>query len=123
MKAQKHRGLIVKQRIEESFLPKEKIATYIGYTRAHLYNFFEKPDLSFDIIRRIGEVIKYDFTIDFTDMPILEEAPKIHIKQLPDVSAAECLEKYAELHARYLRLLEDYKEISDRILKIEKKKQ
>jgi hypothetical protein len=68
----KHRGEIVEKAITQSNVPISAIARAIGYDRRSIYNFFDNPDLSLDIIVKIGKAINYDFRKDFPELFIQE---------------------------------------------------
>jgi len=117
-----HRGEIIKAVIESSGVPKTKIADTLGWSRETLYNYLKKADLRFDIIEKIGKVIRHDFAQEFTDMPIVAsepDGPVYNINKI--VSGQECLSKYAALWDKYTRLLEDYKDLTDKFRILEHK--
>ena len=119
----KHRGEIVKSIIDSKGIAKSHVAQAIGYTREHMYNLFSDPDLDYDIIRKIGRFIGYDFTLDFTDMPIYDmvQEPEGTYLTVKNMTGSECLQRYSQLWERYTKLLEDYKEISDKMRILEYK--
>lgn len=110
-----HRGEIVRKKIDESGVPKDTVAKRINYSRAQLYNFFMDPLLRFDIIEQIGKIIKYDFTQDFTDMPIVVSEPNRPAYGKVAMTGEECLQRYNQLWEKYTALLEDYKVVSDKL--------
>ncbi len=113
----KNRGEIVEKAIRESGVNLTKLAKMIGYNRKSIYAFFEKPDLSLDVIVKIGKVIKYDFRKDFpelfihdTSMIVLEPQ-----EQYPG-SLAECLREKSEWRDKYYTLLEENSQLKSELL-------
>ncbi|MEM7383168.1 MAG: helix-turn-helix domain-containing protein [Bacteroidota bacterium] len=66
--SEKHKGQIVERVVRQSGYTITKIAVQLGVSRNTLYNKFENPSLSFEFIRKVGEIISYDFSRDFPDM-------------------------------------------------------
>lgn len=64
----KHRGEILRKRIEESDLSINKVAQRSGVARATLYKLFEEPMASLDVILEVGKIIKYDFSKDVPEL-------------------------------------------------------
>lgn len=110
-----HRGEVVKKEVKRSGIAISKLAYAMKVSRETVYNYFRNADLRFDIIDKIGKIIKYDFSDDFTDMPIVVSEPEGPVYNINKIMSGEdCLSKYAALWDRYTKLLEDYKELSDK---------
>ena len=73
----KHRGEILKQKVEDSGKSVAEIAKKLGIHRSTLYRVFEEPFASFDYIVRVGKIINYDFAKDFVEL----EDPMRQIKE------------------------------------------
>ena len=56
-----HRGEIVEQAVRKSGIPIATIAKRLGKSRRWMYLMFENPDVPLEVIKRIGEIIYYDF--------------------------------------------------------------
>lgn len=56
-----HKGEIVEQAIRKSGMPIATIATRLGKSRRWMYLMFENPNVSLEIISRIGQIIHYNF--------------------------------------------------------------
>lgn len=63
-----HRGEIVEQAVRKSGVPISTIAKRLGKSRRWMYLMFENPDVSLEVISRIGQIIYYDF---HNDLPVL----------------------------------------------------
>lgn len=68
-----HRGKIVKNKLKELGVKINLISKKAGYSRGHFYKLLGKEDLQYHIIYEIGKILRYDFLVEFPDMPI----PKI----------------------------------------------
>ena len=64
----KHKGQIVERIVRQSGYTLTRLATRLNISRNTLYNKFNNPNLSFDFIMKVGEIISYDFSIDFPEM-------------------------------------------------------
>lgn len=63
-----HRGEIVEQAVRKSGVPISTIAKRLGRSRRWMYLMFENPDVSIEIITRIGQIIYYDFHQDLPSL-------------------------------------------------------
>jgi hypothetical protein len=108
MKEHKHMGMILSQRIRETDYTIEKVAVAIGYTRNHMYNLFDKDELSWEIIRAVGQFIGYDFRNDFPYMPI--EPSKLKLE-----------EPGATYTSKLIECLEDKDRIAKALIEMQKK--
>jgi len=115
----KHRGKILEAAIKTSGLTAESVATAIGKTRRMLYNYYDKDDLSLDILLKVGNFIKHDFSKDFPEVlasssSIREPAQhygKRNNEEFPDKIEEDWKRKYFDLleqHNRTLRELNRY---------------
>lgn len=102
-----HRGEIVEQAVRQSGISITNVAKKLGKSRRHLYNLFEEPHVSIDVILQIGKVIHYDFT------EVIPEIKKsIHAQEMTDSTSQYETEGSAEYWKdKYLRLLERYNEL------------
>lgn len=113
-----HKGEIVEKAVRASGIKITELARQIGVSRRHLYNLFENSNLSFEFIYKIGKIIHYDFSKDFSLYPdsINQDEKKNHINDDPTLYSEninwknkylELLEKYNELQMKYIHLLEN----------------
>ena len=63
-----HRGEIVEKIVRRSGHSITKLATMLGISRSTLYNSFDDPNLNYQFIIRIGDIIGYNFIIEFPEM-------------------------------------------------------
>lgn len=104
----KHRGEIVEVVVRKSGFSLKKLSERLGISRNTLYNRFREPELSYGFIRAVGNIIHYNFEIDFAGLNEgsneLSEGPISYI----DRDAVELLsleKKYTALLERYNKLL------------------
>jgi len=104
----KHRGEIVEDAIRKSGFSLKKLSERLGISRNTLYNRFKEPELSYGFIRAVGNIIHYNFEIDFAELHEeaneLSEGPVSYM----DRDAVELLsleKKYTALLERYNKLL------------------
>lgn len=100
-----HRGEIVEKAVRGSGIPLTRIADRLGKSRRWIYNIFETPDLSLDVILEIGKIIHYDFTKEIPQLApsYFTENPLIYTEQ-----DAEFWKN------KYFMLLEEYHELLKR---------
>jgi hypothetical protein len=67
------RGKIVKQRLADLGVKIKSLAPKLKKNEHYIYQMLDRDDLSWDVIRKIGEEIRYDFRNDFPDMPFQSE--------------------------------------------------
>ena len=104
----KHRGEIVEDAVRKSGFSLKKLSERLRISRNTLYNRFKEPDLSYEFIREVGNIIHYNFSLDFAELR--EEADEISESPIGymDRDAAELLrlqKKYTSLLERYNKLL------------------
>lgn len=104
----KHRGEIVEDAVRKSGFSLKKLSERLRVSRNTLYNRFREPELSYEFINAVGNIIHYDFSIDFVELregsDEISESPVSYI----DRDAAELLrleKKYTGLLERYNKLL------------------
>lgn len=95
-----HRGEIVEQAVRRSGVPITTIAKRLGRSRRWMYLMFENPDVSIEIITRIGQIIYYDF---HPDLPSL--FPKFQTVEQVSYLKHEAEEYWKN---KYFALLEEY---------------
>ena len=69
-----HRGQIVEKIVRKSGYSLTKLADKLKISRNTLYNRFDNANLGYRFIIEVGNIIHYDFTIDFPEM---KKEPKI----------------------------------------------
>ena len=105
---QKHRGEIVEDAVRKSGFSLKKLSERLKISRNTLYNRFREPELSYEFIREVGNIIHYNFSIDFAELQ--EEIDEVGEGAISytDRDVAELLrleKKYTGLLERYNKLL------------------
>lgn len=100
----KHRGEIVERVVRDSGIPLTKIAKKMGKSRRWIYNVFEMPDLSLDLVLEFGKILHYDFS---------DEIPQIANRSsiLDDREVPYGVNKAEYWKGKYYTLLEEYNEL------------
>ncbi|MFN7095896.1 MAG: helix-turn-helix domain-containing protein [Burkholderiales bacterium] len=100
----KHKGQIVERAVRKSGYSLTKLAKSLGISRNTLYNRFDNPNLGYRFIIDVGNIIHYDFTLDFPE--IRNEAEMLGESSVRSIDrgAAELL----RVEGKYIRLLEKY---------------
>lgn len=104
----KHRGEIVEDAVRRSGFSIKKLSERLGISRNTLYNRFREPELSYAFIIAVGNIIHYNFSLDFAELQVedneVNEGPLRYTDQ--DAIALLRLEKkYTNLLERYNKLL------------------
>jgi lambda repressor-like predicted transcriptional regulator len=104
----KHRGEIIEDVVRNSGFSLKKLSERLGISRNTLYNRFKDPELSYEFIRSVGNIIHYNFEIDFAELRAganeLSEGTIGYVDR--DAVALSSLErKYTALLERYNKLL------------------
>jgi predicted DNA-binding protein YlxM (UPF0122 family) len=100
----KHKGQIVEKIVRKSGYSLTKLAKSLGISRNTLYNRFDNPNLGYRFIIDVGNIIHYDFTLDFPEIKKEHEIAGESELYSIDRSAAELL----RVEGKYVRLLEKY---------------
>lgn len=104
-----HRGELLEKAIRESGVPISAVARKIGKSRKHMYNLFENPHVSIDVMLEIGKTIHYDF---FNDLEYFRKTESSTLLIAEDEEAYigstnYWKDKYLKLLEKYNKLLED----------------
>jgi transcriptional regulator with XRE-family HTH domain len=105
---EKHRGEIVEDAIRKSGFSLKKLSERLGISRNTLYNRFKDPELSYEFIIAVGNVIHYNFALDFAELRSetheVRESPINYIER-DAVELLNLKKKYTDLLERYNKLL------------------
>jgi hypothetical protein len=103
-----HRGEIVERAVRHSGMPLTQLTKKLGKSRRWIYNAFDNPMLSIELILEIGKHIHHDFSQEIDGIQ-----RTFQISSDPSVSyAKEANEQSAEFWKnKYLLLLEKYNEL------------
>ena len=111
----KHRGEIIEQAVRQSGYSITKLAERLGKSRRHVYNLFENPQVSMDVVLEIGKIIHHDFTDllpitkNYTQgesNDVILEAPLVY--NLDENTVEYWKNKYLVLLEKYNALLEKH---------------
>jgi len=102
-----HKGEIVEDIVRRSGFSLKKLSERLRISRNTLYNRFKDPDLSYEFITAVGDIIHYDFSLDFDELR--SGANEMSEKSIGymDRDAAELL----KLEKKYMSLLERYNKL------------
>lgn len=104
---EKHRGDVVAKAVKNSNFTIKFLAEKLEISRNTVYNKFKEHDLSYDLILKIGDIIKHDFSMDFPEM-----------KSTVGVSGRNQLSEVWLLEQKYTRLLEKYNNLLTFLMRI-----
>ena len=103
-----HRGEIVEQAVRKSGFPIAELARRMKRSRRHVYNLFENPNISLDVILEVGKVIHHDFSKEF------KELRNHHVSDNSEEYVIETDNNVEYWKNKYLLLLEKYNELLER---------
>jgi plasmid maintenance system antidote protein VapI len=118
-----HQGEILQEAIKNSGISITRIVEELGITRPTIYRKFKDDTIDTKFVRRVGEIIGHDFSLDFTmpeqsSLPFVSQTPKSYVTpsvtprvistQTADLDASHQL---MTLQAKYIALLEAYNEL------------
>jgi predicted DNA-binding protein YlxM (UPF0122 family) len=111
--SERHHGHVLEKVIRRNGHSISNIARMANVNRRSVYNWFTQPRLKFEVIKNIGQVINYDFSLDFPDLfaPVVLKRPGT--ARQPEVSNVDLKEQQALTvwKNKYLDLLERYNEL------------
>lgn len=111
----KNRGSVAEQALIRSGLAKGLVAEKLHIDRRTLYNRLQRPDLEYDFIIRLYDVLRLDVTEDFPELGKYIENEDVTEAIVEDkVSKAEldsCLDEVDKWKNKYIQLLEEYNQV------------
>lgn len=105
-----NRGEIVELVIRRNNLSISELSRRLHVSRRSIYNWFEQADLSFDVIFKIGEVLDYDFSVDFPEV-FNKRQVKLFEKTNYEIQEENDLKSVNYWKNKYISLLEKHNEI------------
>jgi hypothetical protein len=105
-----HRGQILEKAIRKSQIPITKVAERFGKSQRHLYNLFEKENISNEDMAAFGKLIGYDFS---KEIPELVEYFTIHEPQELYLTASQYRDKYYALLEEHISLIRELEKIKN----------
>lgn len=111
-----HRGQIVEKIIRKSGYSLTKLAASLKISRNTLYNRFYNANLGYRFIMDVGNIIHYDFTLDFPEM---KKEPKLMADHqvLPPIREDKSAELW-RIESKYVNLLEKYNKLLAILVKV-----
>lgn len=109
--AKQHRGEILQDVVLKSGVKVSRLYGALGISRATLYRRFEDPNLDFDFIRRVGEIIYHNFAEEFRELAPAVAEPVV-VYQIS--SLEECKDKLLQVYGLYLEKTRQYDELKAR---------
>src|SRR5687768_16698782 len=103
-----HRGEIIKKAVNESGYKKSQLAIRLGVKRGTVYNYFDRPDVSLDIVLKIGKIIHHDFSKDITELKNYKQAEDTPVSKDPDQNPRYDADYWKD---KYYSLLEIHNEL------------
>lgn len=77
-----HIGEIIEKVFKDSGMTKKALAEKIGYSRNNIYNIFTRKTLDIGLLKKLGEVLNYDFVeLRPTTPGLVEEQPILYKKE------------------------------------------
>jgi hypothetical protein len=102
-------GTIIENAIRKSSFPISLLAKKMGKSRRHIYDLFERAEVSLEIVIQIGQIINYDFSNEVRELKKTPENLKYDLLIEPNSikdSASFWRSKYVELLEKHQLLLE-----------------
>lgn len=103
--AKQHRGEIVHEVVLKSGVKAARLYQALGVSRATLNRRYQEPNLDFDFIRRVGEIIYHNFAGEFKELTPTVAEP-VEIYQIS--SLEECKDKLLHVYALYADMVQRY---------------
>lgn len=108
-----HKGEIIEKAVRLKEYPIALLAKKMKKSRRHIYNIFEKREVSLDIIMQIGAIINYDFAQNFKELEQLNKNYAQHFYEGNQI--IENFESYWK--SKYFQLLEKHQLLLNREFK------
>ncbi|WP_151087248.1 hypothetical protein [Hymenobacter baengnokdamensis] len=109
--AKQHRGEIVHEVVLKSGVKVSRLYGALGISRPTLYRRFDDPNLEFDFIRRVGEVIYHNFAEEFRELAPTAAEP-VEIYQITTLE--ECKDRLLRVHEQFMEKVRQYDELKAR---------
>ncbi|MDU0372185.1 helix-turn-helix domain-containing protein [Hymenobacter endophyticus] len=122
-----HQGEILQEAIKNSGISITRIVDELGITRPTIYRKFKEETLDYTFVKKVGDIISYDFSQDFTSLqqsalpfhvtpvaPTVNNAAVKPVTKLgftPSVTDTDPSKQLMVLQQKYIALLEAYNEL------------
>ena len=113
-----NRGKKVKEVLNKLGIKIKSVAKILNKNESYIYQLLDKEDLSWEIIRNIGQEIRYDFRNDFPEMPFTDHIDyPINEKPLSiELEAQKWKDKYFKLLEDVSHMLKEKKKTIEFVL-------
>lgn len=110
-----HRGQKLREILEDKGVSITFVAKRMEKKSPRIfYYWFDQPELPYSTLRRIGEIIGYDFSKDFPEMRNKAKmAQEAGVKYGRPENFVDCVALYDNLLAKYVELLEENKALAE----------
>lgn len=108
-----HRGEIVETVVRNSGYSLTKLADRLGKSRRWMYLMFENPNVTLDVILKIGKLINHDFSDEIDEFKNITESVTYEagvMYKKNDKTVAYWKEKYYELLEEHHQLMKQQQE-------------
>lgn len=118
-----HQGEILQEAIKNSGISITRIVDELGITRPTIYRKFKEETIDYNFVKRIGDIIGHDFSIDFTHpqqsvLPFVTSVPRSDVTRnvtsrvtpAPNTDL-DVSKQLLALQTKYIALLEAYNEL------------
>jgi hypothetical protein len=101
-----HRGQLVEKIVRNSGYSLTRLAERLGISRNTLYNRFTESHLGYRFIMEVGNIIYYDFTIDFPE--INQDPELLGDNSIPAPAQEDGAASLWRIEAKHAKLLKKY---------------
>ena len=112
LRIMQHRGEIVERAVRQSGMPLTQLTQKLGRSRRWIYNAFENPYLSLEVILQIGGIIHHDFSEEITELKNPRQLTNEPAERMYSVTDENTVEFWKN---KYLLLLEKYNELLEKV--------
>jgi len=118
-----HQGEILQEAIKSSGISITRIVEDLGITRPTIYRKFKDETLDYDFVRKVGDIIGHDFSLDFTStqqsaIPFVTSSVNkgvsgsvINRSSVLHTTDNDPVNQLLALQTKYIALLEAYNEL------------
>ncbi|QKG51285.1 hypothetical protein [Hymenobacter sp. BRD67] len=104
--AKQHRGEVIREAVLKSGVKFSSLYRKLGISRPTLYRRFEDPNLDFDFIKRVGDIIYHNFAEEFKELVPATALEPIIPYQLDSLD--DCKNKLLHVYSLYADMVQRY---------------
>ena len=112
--ANKHRGEVVKARVDESPYTVAALAKKMGIKRTYIYTLYSRKDLEDSYINQIGKIIGHDFREDFKDLMIPSNQVEEEAQHYSKEKVTDIKDQLLELQTKHIELMQRHQLLLDK---------